>query len=726
MTTINTEACVPGAVATMMPALRGSTARTRQLCDDAISRVYLPFIEQAELYGAFKAPENATPMMSDALAFSAVHPKLTPIVQGNELIVGAYKRATTGGGYHWIPDGYDFYIDGFAKNVPANRPDLFNMADRGLISPQGSLNHKVVDYAGFIRTGSLTLAKRAREIATEREGEQKDFALAFAMGHEAMIAHAAKYADYCEGLALTVDSERAAELIEIARICRKVPAYPAESFHEALQSLWFAYMVSSDGTGRIDQYLNAFYQADLSVGRITPEKAQELIECFMIKLHGDVAQGIVNVSSIQTLTLGGVNPDGTDATNDLTRLFLAAIRSIRLLRPTVYIRCNDNTPDDVIEYAVEMLGEGIAEPSFYGDKPILEGLTRIGVPIETARDYALSGCTEIVSPGKGNWGAPNGWINIALLVDEAIRSYAASGGNDMDGIWASIESKIVEVANACRDCNIWVDEQRTDAGYNSTIMMPICLEKCLDVVHGGAETYYGHWESIGLPNAADMLYGAKYLIKTGRSLKDAYSKIDNGDDTLLSELRKLPKFGNDFNDLDLMAAKLIDDLADALESRSTPLRKALVLGHLAGGENMHIAYGEKMGATLDGREAGHTLADSLAGSQGQTGSGPTAVINSLCAIDHSKMIAGNVSSIRLTPNDFATRTDRLRVVQLIKAFFALGGSQMQINVVDSETLREAQIHPEEHAGLMIRVAGYSADFTHCGKKLQDEIIERLG
>ncbi|MHB1456312.1 MAG: pyruvate formate lyase family protein [Armatimonadota bacterium] len=722
----STTACVPGVTTKKTILLRGSTPRTRQLCDDVVNRVYLPFIEQAQLYGLFAAPEGSSPMMSAAFVFSNAHPKLTPIIHDNELIVGSYIRATTGDGYNWIPDGHTFYIDMFAKNAPADRPDLLAMADRGLISPQGSMNHKVVDYAGFIRTGSRKIAKHARQIAAENEGEQKDFALAYAMGHEAMIAHAETYASLCDELAATAEPERAGELKEIARICRKVPAYPAETFHEALQSLWFAYMVAGDATGRIDLYLNDFYQSDLAAGRITQKKAQELIECLMIKLHGDVAQGIVNVSSIQTLTVGGVNPDGTDSTNDLTRLFLAAIRSVRLLRPTVYVRCHENTPDDVIEYAIEMLGEGISEPNFYSDKPILEGLTRIGVPLETARDYALSGCTEVVSPGKGNWGAPNGWINIALLVDEAIRSYAASGGNDMDGVCAAVELKIIEVADACVDCNIWVDEQRKDAAYNSTIMMPTCLDKCIDIVHGGAESYYAHWEAIGLPNAADMLYGAQYVIETGRTLSDAFNSIDKGDLELFDELRKLPKFGNDFHQVDVIAGKLITDMADALECRSTPLRKALVLGHLAGGENMHIGYGERMGATLDGRKAGHTLADSLAGSQGQTGSGPTAVINSLCAIDHSKMIAGNVSTIRLSPSDFNTRSDRLRVVQLVKAFFAMGGSQIQINVVDSETLRDAQIHPEDHAGLMIRVAGYSADFTHCGKKLQDEIIERLG
>ena len=221
------------------------------------------------------------------------------------------------------------------------------MAQRGLISLQGSLNHKVVDYAGFVRTGSAVLAQRARKLAAAKDGDERDFAISFAMGHDTMIEHAHSYVSACWERAKSASPERADELLEIARTCEKVPAQPAETFHEALQSLWFAYMVAGDATGRPDVYLNVFCQADLTTGRITPERAQELIECLMIKIHGDTMEGLINVSSVQTLTLDGVHPDGSDATNDLTRLFLSAIHKVRLLRPTIYIRCHEDTLEDV-------------------------------------------------------------------------------------------------------------------------------------------------------------------------------------------------------------------------------------------------------------------------------------------------------------------------------------------------------------------------------------------
>lgn len=706
---------------------RGSTARTARLADDAVSRDYSPFGEQAALYAAFSPPAQATPILRAASAFAAVFPRLTPLVRDGELIVGARRRNQDGvvvGG--WLPDGSASYVEGFARNCPPDRPDIREQALRGLLSPQGSLNHKVVDYAGFLRTGSVALAARARAESEHREGPEREFALAFALGHEAMIAAAGAYAAACQELAATAVPDRAAELSSLAGICRRVPAYPARTFHEALQMLWFAYLVAGDGVGRPDVYLDDYYQADLREGRLTPAQAQELIECLLIKLHGDYAEGVYNVSSIHTLTLGGVLPDGSDACNDLTRLFLQAIRSVRLLRPTIYLRCHEGTPEDVLQLAVTMLGEGLAEPNFYGDAPIVAGLQRLGVPLEEARGYALSGCTEVVSPGRGNWGAPNGWLNLALLAAEAIEEWAAGGAEGAEELWRIIARRVEELAELCRVCNEYVDDAREDGAYQSCLLMPVCLESCRDIVHGGAASYLGHWEAMGLPNAADMIHAALVLVLAeGEEPAALFRRLQAGDEVLQRRLAALPRFGNGLEEVDELGARLVRLMADALERRSTRLRTHLVLGHLAGGENMHLAYGLLMGPTLDGRRAGETLADSLAGSQGATRSGPTAVVRSLCRLDHSRLVAGNVSTLRLLPADFADAAARDTAVGLIRTFVALGGSQLQINVVSAETMRAAQADPAAYAGLMVRVAGYSADFTQMGRRLQDEMIQRL-
>ena len=526
-------------------------------------------------------------------------------------------------------------------------------------------------------------------------------------------------------MAETAGSEQETrEYSEMSRICRKVPAYPADTFHEAVQMLWFAYMVSGDGVGRPDQYLYDYYSADISTGRIDDDAAQELIEAFMIKIHGEFFEGVFNVSSVQTLTLGGCDAAGKDACNELTRLFLQAIRTIRLLRPTIYIRCTDKTPQDILELAAAMLGEGLGEPNFFGDKPVIEGLTRVGVPLEDARDYALSGCAEVVSPAKGNWGAPNGWINIAQLALEALHQAADENIGDIDEFWKIYTSLCECVAEACALSNAHADEN-TWMRYEATIMYPCCLEKGLDVMSGGLETYYGHWEGIGLPNAANMIFSAdKFAWEPKNPLSELMDETEAGqNEELIRRLRRLPKFGGGHIEVDVIAAKLVEILSAELEKKSPGRRRSLWLGHLAGGENMHIAYGKHMPATLDGRRAAQPLADSMAGSHGDAVS-PTAAIKSICRLDHSRLQAGNVSTLNMTPADFASETDRSNVVALIRAYAAMGGSQLQINVLDTATLRKAQQNPELYAGIIVRVAGYSSAFDGLGKTVQDEIIAR--
>lgn len=717
-----TENCLPAN--NSMP--RGSTPRTQRLREEVATRYFGPFIEMNAAGETFVSSEKSWSFRMAYERFVHIRDRLTPYIRRDDLLAGAFVRGDGPTGPGWKPAGEDWYIGYFANVCPKEPQWVHDMATRGLISPQGTFNHKVVDYAGFLRTGSLAVIKRAEELLSERTGTGREIAEGFIAGHKCMIRTAERYAEAYEKSAETANTpDEKDEFLEMARICRKVPAYPADTFYEAVQMLWFAYMVSADGVGRPDQYLYDYYQADIKSGRIDDVRAQELIEAFMMKIHGEFFEGVFNVSSVQTMTLGGCDSEGNDACNNLTRLFLQAIRSIRLLRPTVYVRCNEKTPQDILELAMEMLGEGLGEPNFFSDKPVIEGLTRVGVSVEDARDYALSGCAEIVSPAKGNWGAPNGWINIAQLTLEALREAAEVSADNIEKFWEIYKNTCDHVAEACAIANLHTDETCEDFRYESTIMYPCCLENGQDVIRGGLKTYYGHWEAIGLPNAANMIYSAnKFAWESKNSLADLMQKSEiEQDEELLQKLRRLPKFGIGDESVDCIAAKAVEILSRALESKSPGLRRNLLLGHLAGGENMHIAYGKHMPATLDGRRAGQPLADSMAGSQG-VASPPTAVIKSICRLDHSRLQAGNVSTLRMTPADFATENDRRNVVALLRTFIAMGGSQLQINVLDTAVLRKAQEHPEEHAGIIVRVAGYSSAFDGLGKIVQDEIIAR--
>lgn len=717
---------------------RGCTPRVERLVEEALREEYGPFNEEQRLYAGAGPPEDLPPgILREAWVLGYVWTHLTPLVRDGELIVGAKRRSPTRPPeWCWFPGGNPDQVAASAKNAPPHLPEVVAAAKRGLLSPQGSVNHKIPDYGRFIHVGSAALVDRARSEAERATGEERDFLLAFALGHEGLIAHAQHYADHCEELAQEASEPRAAELRDTAQVCRRVPAYPATTFREGLQSFWFAYMLAGDGLGRMDSYLRGLYEADLREGRLTREEALELVECLLVKVHRDCMGGLINVSAVQTMTLGGLTPDGQDATSDLTHLILEAVREVRLLRPNVYLRCHSATPAETLRLATTMLTEGLGQPAFYGDEPIVRGLGRMGVPVEQARDYGLSGCTEVVLCGTSNSGAPNGWVNFALLTHEAIVAAAEAGVSGFSELLAVLDHHIERLADYCIACTDWVDEKRQDSHTNATLMMLCCLDRRRDFIHGGALRYERQWAGMGLPNAADMLYAVRRVCfdgprtqdegfrKRAQSLGELVEGVQKEDPVLLTQLRSLAKFGNGNPEVDSFGATLVRKLSEALGSRRTALGRPVSLGHLAGGENMHICYGREMPATADGRRAGEPLADSLGAAQGRDLSGPTALIRSICTLDHSHLVAGNVSTVRVPYTALRSDEAKEKLTDLICTFIRLGGSQLQLSVADKQTLIAAQQDPEHHAGLIVRVAGYSADFTCLQKDLQDEIISR--
>ncbi len=713
--------------------LRGSTHRIDRLANMAVNQFYGRFAEYSQLIETYRAAHPPESLRAgrlydtayDAAAIGYAFAHMTPYIREGECIVGARQRDPEQAGWDWLPDGGDHYIDGFAANSPKDRPDIHEKATRGLYSPQGAFNHKCNDWERLIAKGSLDVIREAQTLLRIGDDDAKEVARAFISTHEGLIEYARHCADACRARSVQeADARRKQELLDIADVCNKVPAHPAESFREAIQSYWFYYMLGGDGTGRIDKILYPYYQKDIDSGSITYDQALELVENLLIKFQADYAEGVCNVSSIHTMTVGGCNADGTDACTDLTRIFLTAYRNVHMLRPSLYLRLSGDTPMDVLELAVTMLAEGVGEPCFYCDPSTIKGLMRLGVSQADASEYALSGCAEVVIPGKCNWGAPNGWINIAMAADEVLRE-CAEQGLDYDAFWKRFEQKAESICDDCVAMLEYIDAVQTWPRTETTVTSLQCLERGRDCLSGGFDTYMSHWEGSGLSNAVDMIYSALKLgYESGVSLQALFARLDTGDEVLAAQIRRLPKFGNAEEAVDAIGARIVDTFADRLERRHTSLRKHLVLGHLAGGENMHIAYGHRMKATLDGRKDGEPLGDSLVGSQGVNRLGPTAAIKSLTRIDHSKLAAGNVSTLRLSERDLQTQSGRQGVVALLQAYAQMGGSQLQINAISAEKLRAAQQDPVAYGGMIVRVAGYSSDFTHLNKNVQDEIIAR--
>lgn len=712
---------------------RGSTKRVKRLADYAVNKYYGDFTNWNKKKSQVVSEIGQSTIITDIKQHANAFNNAELIIRKDELIVGARKRDDqikiqySDGTYDyqesdsgWLPDGDISYVEVFKKNTPPNRPDLYEKIMQGEYSPQGCFNHKDVDYFGLVKTGTRALINRAKEVEDSSIGIAKDVATAYIIGHESIINYANRYADEYEKLYKKTKND---EHSEIAAICRNVPENPAKTFHEALQSFWFLYMLAGDGIGRPDIHLYEYYKNDIENNILTKVKAFELIECMFIKLHSDYSAGVQNVSAIQTMTLGGALENGEDACNELTMLFLKAVESVSLLRPSIYIRVTPDTPDEIMQQSVRMLEGGLGQPAFFCDKPVIKGLTDIGISLVDARNYCISGCAEVVSGNStGNWGAPNGWINIAYITDKTLREM--KGTFDEVIFWQKLKDNF-DITVVDIKVNLeYMDSVNSDNKVDVMLLSPVCLENGNTPSAGGMDTNMSHWEGIGLANAADMTANAMILAEREISLEDAFVRLDGEEDVFNAMLRDMPKFGNSIDDVDKVAARILDIVAESIKNAATDFRTHAVLGHLSGGENMHIGYGIKMNATLDGRKKGETLADSLAGTQGTNKSGPTAVIKSLCELDHSKLIAGNVSTLRLSPNMAKTKDGLNKTVALIKTFEKLGGSQLQINFIDAETLKKAQDDPLKYKGLIVRVAGYSADFTGLGRTLQDEIIAR--
>ena len=722
---------------------RGTTPRTHRLAMDACNRFQGEFDEFYRLWEAWQPLPEDGPITREMKQLSHTYRDCTPWIREDELLVGARRRigaelVENDGVLRYDKDKTVFnqIANGYRsgewalQQTPPDRLDILQRVKDGLVTPICRFGHKTVDFGWVIRTGSLEIINQAQMLLDNAcDDEARDVARAYIAGHTALIEMAEKYAQEAECLAAQAEEPRKTELIEIARVCRRVPAYPAQTYREAVQCLWFSYMHATDSIGHPDLFLYSYYEADRKAGRLTRAEAVELTECLYIKMHADYLDGFLNVSSYQTVTLAGQLPDGTDASNELTRIFLEAVDSVALLRPATYIRCFDGTPDDLYEIGVRMLAKGLGQPSFYGDKGIVKALERMGIDSATAKEYSLGGCAEVCDGyGRGNWSSPSGWFNTAKIVDTVLRAYANEDkAFSFEELWSRTEKAIMLIRDDCMACQDYCDEHITHYSARHMYMMPCCLELGKTPVTGGTYTRMSQWSCAGLANAADMLLAAKILCgQQGESLKDLYARIDAGDEILNARLIRLPHFGNGDQEADAMAAalaKMISDRFEEGESRMIPYNGLSVLS-LA--ESIHVEYGACLGATLDGRQAGKPIADSLVGGQGRNQCGPTAVVQSLCAVDHSCFPGGTVATLRLNRSYLKSKEQLGSIAALVKTYVRMGGSQMQINFLDTELLREAQRDPIHHEGIIVRISGYAADFVHVDKQLQDEIISRGG
>ncbi len=599
----------------------------------------------------------------------------------------------------------------------------------------GMVGHMTPDYPAVLNKGLIGL-RRDVEARLDRaeDDEERDFCRSAISALSAAIRFARRYSAHARELAETADPERRTELLEIAEICRRVPAWPARTFREAAQVIWFMHhwvaLETSSGhacfcPGRVDQYLAPYYERDVRRGALTREKAYEIVCCLFLKFCE-----FDPYSTPQTLFVGGQKADGSDATSEVTFLCLEASHDLQMLHPALCISWHPRLDPRVMREAVRVMGTGIGFPAVFNDGAIVPGLMRDGATREDAVDYVAGSCVEISAIGRSNPWVASGYVNAGKALERTVRRLAKRD----DVAWSDIVDEFeADLAEAVR-YNVEVTGAH-DRAFQEFIRYPLlstvvsdCVEEAADITRGGARYNTTMPELVGLANVVDGLMAIRWACyeRSAVSLRELSEILDrnwDGEEALRNLMgSKPPRYGNDMDEPDELWVELSDVWYDEVRKYTNPRGGAYQPGFLCW--IMHSVLGEHTGATPDGRKSGEALADSVGPVQGHDTAGVTGMLRSSAKMDHSQFIGGIVTNVKFTPNMFATADDREKIVGLLESYLCMGGFELQVNVVSGDELRQAQDRPDEHADLIVRVAGYSDYFTRLSRPLQDEIIRR--
>lgn len=625
---------------------------------------------------------------------------------------------------------------GFKRILEMGYEGIAEEAERKIAEHKAVIQEQIEQKQAELETAPVQdMAGKIMELEQIRKeaAEKIEFWEAVITTTRAVCRLSERYADELERQASAMQSaERAREFRTIAALMRRVPACPAQTFREAVQSVWFSYMccVKFNGTdlGRLDQYLYPYYRRDVEAGILTKEEAEELIGNFFLKCHEFYIAVPNNAGLHPSIMLGGLNADGKDGTNDITYMCMRATERFETPNPKISVRINDQTPDEVFEIAHRMLLAGVNQPDFYSDDVVLPAYQRLGIPFEDAVEYAQSVCEELslagISEDCTNEGPHCDMHDKVKLAMERV-----SAGEKAE----TFEAFVGMVEEEIRKC---IDDERKFHEIQTEKLrrfspQPLhsagivgCLESGKDITAGGAK--YNNTGSVvgGLASAADGLYAIRKLVYEEQRLTMAefyQILLDDyeGNELLRMEiLNKFPKFGNDDERVDQIAAHLFDVYADELEKYPNSRGGIYKIGAWAS------EYRSSYMATPDGRRRGDTFAVNISPTPGRDIKGVTAVMRSGTKINMKICTAGAMLDVAMNPGCIRGEHGVQILKQLIKAYGQLGGAGLQFNVIDAEVLRAAQEDPMKYRNLMVRVWGYNDYFVSLEKRKQEHVISR--
>ena len=609
-----------------------------------------------------------------------------------------------------------------------------------------------IDYSIILQKGAKSIIEEAKECLRNLRYDSSDsidkrnFWEGVIIVFEAWVRFARRYSDLAAKLASTeTNPQRKEELLEMSRICRKVPYEPADTFYEALQSFWFTFLLvcpsPTSTAGRFDQYMYPFYKKDIENHIIDDEKVLELLEimrCKVMKINR--VSGKANraknsgMAKWYNWTIGGVKADGSDATNELTYLLLEAAKDTHLPHHTLTLRVHKNTPEKLMIKALDCVRSGIGMPAFLGDESFINFFTSQSetnrLPVEIARDYCPTGCVDGNIPGITRTQVATFFI-IPQAMDICMHQGFCRYTKEMVGVSFGDVTEmatfnefktavfkeikyLMEMANERINVELIAERELFPDVFRSALMK--------DGVKTGKDMYSRRFEfengavlgAVGGVNTGNALYAIKKLIYDEQkyTMKQLVTALDadwEGYEEMRAEFKNAAKYGNNIPEVDALVAEVYKFHADTC--LSLPCAYGDTLKPNAISISAHQPGGACTGATADGRKGGEILADaSLSPVQGTDKNGPLAVFMSAMKIPQDAY-QGTLMNMKITPDTMKTDEDLKKLGSMIKTYLTHGGKHIQFNIIDQKEMKDAKVHPEEHPELVVRVAGYSAYFT---------------
>jgi len=655
--------------------------------------------------------------------------------------------------------------DKLFERMPEAWTKLYEAGTYTEFGEQRALGHTMLD--GLIyEKGMLDLKKdiaeaRAKlDFLNDPEATMKDEQLqGMDLSCDAVIIFAERHSELARKMAAEEsDPQRKAELLKIAEVCHNVPANAPKTFWEAVQMYWFVHLGTitelngwdAMNPGHIDQHLGGYYKKENEAGTLTRDKAKELLSCLWIKINNTPAPPKVGVTAKESgtyndftnINLAGLTRDGRDGSNEVTYICLEIFDELRLLQPQGNVQVSERTPDNVIRAAARVFRNGMGYPSMFNCDMVIQEQMRAGKTLEDAREGGNSGCIETGCAGKEAY-LLHGYLNVPKLLE-----YVLTNGVDMlTGKQVSIQTGELSSFKTFDDLYEAFDRQLAYAVETKikvdnylryeyatkmaatflSVVIRDCIQNGKDYYNGGPRYNTDYIQCCGIGTITDSLSAIKkHVFDEGQytleQLVAAMKKNWDGEENMrLTLWNKTPFFGNDDDYADDIMKKVYESLFSTIDSKHSILGPTYHLNMLS--TTCHNYFGQKLAASPNGRFSGMPESDGTSPSHGADRFGPTAVVKSLAKMDQVKS-GGTLLNQRFLPSVLAGEEGIEGVKNLIRTYFKLGGHHIQFNVVDSETLRDAQKHPQNYRGLLVRVAGYSDYFVDLDNYQQEEIIAR--